>query len=101
MIVAKIPADQQWFFIVAIPWFRNEIFSECIVGGRNRFETNAATITLSHLHGAAIIGLATSLIMNSHTYIIRSAIHISVRYNICTSEYSNILNTSVMIIYKV
>src|SRR5437867_10874810 len=75
-IVSKIPTDQQRFFIITIPKFRDEIFSEHIRNLRKRFKTDTATILLTKLYKLAFIRNTTTLIFNSHTDIICSYVGI-------------------------
>src|ERR1051326_307617 len=101
MIVAKIPADQHRFFIAAIPWLRNEIFPECIIGGRDGLESSTAAITFTYLHGLAIIRLATSVIMNLDTYIVYPRVQVRVKYRIGASICSCVLNACIAVVSKV
>src|SRR5438045_1218226 len=54
-IVSKIPTYQYRLFITTVPKFREEIFSECIIGLRNGFKTYRTTIAFPHLYFVAVV----------------------------------------------
>src|SRR5436189_8870 len=54
-VVSKIPTYQYRLFITTVPKFREEIFSECIIGLRNGFKTYRTTIAFPHLYFVAVV----------------------------------------------